>query len=98
VKELDGGHLAAALGNLDTVADEDKSPVHAQGSREMPQYDLRPKPGHPIEIDGRAVEGLQKVEVALLLEAERPDGAGDPEPIGSHGHSRDAGCKPKKAS
>ena len=60
MQELDRRHLAAALGDLDAVADQDVPAVDAQLLGEQAQHQLGPQRCEPVELDGGAVEVIDE--------------------------------------
>src|ERR1700757_4960920 len=60
MQELDRGHFATALGDLDAVTDQDTPAVDAHGLGEQAQHHLSPYRGELIELDGGAVEVIDE--------------------------------------
>jgi hypothetical protein len=64
MQELDPWHLATALGDLDTVADQDVAAVDQQLPGEQAQYQLGPQRGELVELDGGTVEVSPRPELS----------------------------------
>src|SRR3954452_15201867 len=74
--EIDHWHLAAALGDLDAVTDQDAPAVDAQRLGEQPQHHLAPQLCEPVELHGGAVEAIEEGIVAPSVELQRAHNAG----------------------
>src|SRR3954462_11845564 len=74
--ELDRWHLAAALGDLDAVTDQDAPAVDAQRLGKQPQHHLAPQLCEPVELHGGAVEAIEEGIVAPSVELQRAHNAG----------------------
>ena len=78
VQELDGGHLAAGLGGLDAVDDEEREPGNANGLRALLD-DLGPAGAECLDVEGAGVEEVEEIEVLGWGEPQAADEAGDAE-------------------
>ena len=76
VQELDGGHLAAGLGGLDAVDDEEREPGNANGLRALLD-DLGPAGAECLDVEGAGVEEVEEIEVLGWGEPQTADEAGD---------------------
>ena len=98
MQELDRRHLAAALGDLDAVADQDVPAVDAQLLGEQAQHQLGPQRCEPVELDGGAVEVIDERIVAARIEVQRTHDGGDAEQLRSHREACHGGGEPQEGS
>jgi hypothetical protein len=96
--EVDCRHLAAALGDLDAVADHDAASVDPQRLGEQPQHRPGPQRCDLVELHGGAVEVIHQLIVEARLEVQRAHEAGDAEQFGAHGEACDGGGEPEKGA
>lgn len=91
------GHPFAALGYLDTVAEQDKFAVEPQQEAFAAGNDHSgPQCAEWIELDCTTMEAIQQSVVALLFQSERTNDAGNPQQVLSHRHSHNAEGEPKE--
>ena len=98
MQELDRRHLAAALGDLDAVADQDAPAVDAQRLGEQPQHHLGPQRCEPVELHGGAVEAIEEGIVAARIEVQRAHDAGDAQQFRPHREACHGGGEPQEGS
>jgi len=94
MQELDGGHLLAALSDLDAVADQHQAAVDAHRICEDSQHRLCPQNGEPAKLDGGAMKGPAQRVVVVRQQAQRAYDAGDAPQLRSHHHADHDGGEP----
>ena len=67
MQELHGGHLLAAFGDFDAVADQDPSAVDAQRVWQKAQHHPGPQRGERVEPYGTAMEAIEQLVIEARL-------------------------------
>jgi len=98
MKQLDGGHFAASLRDLEAVAQEHGFAVDPEDSGQALKQDLDPTAAEGIGIDGAGMKEIEQAVIEALTESESTDDAGDAEKIGADGHAGESGGEPEKAA
>ena len=96
MQEFDRRHLAAALWDLDAVADQDAPAVDAQRLGEQAQHQLGPQRGELVELDGGAVEVIDERIVEAGIEVQRAHDGGDAEQLRPHREACHGGGEPQE--
>ena len=96
MQEFHRWHLAAALGDLDAVADQNTPAVDAQLLGKYPEHQPGPERGEAVELHGGGVEAIAKRIVAARIEVQRAHDGGHAQHVGSHGEARHSGGEPQE--
>src|SRR5215475_7432022 len=87
MQQFDRRHLAAAIGDLDAVADQDVPAVDAQRLGQQAKYQRGPQRGELVELDGGGVEIVTERIVATRIEVQCAHDGGDSDPMGKRRES-----------
>ena len=93
---LHARHLAALLGVLDTVEDEDGATIDLVDG-EAADHDIEPELCKPLNLHRIAVEKMEQGPLAIAIQPESTDETGDAEEILADGESSQDEKKPEKA-
>ena len=96
MQEFDRRHLAATLGDLDAIADQDAPAVDAQRLRKQAQHELGPERCEAVELDGGAVEVIDEGIVVAGVEVQRAHEGGDAQQLGPHREASNGGGEPEE--
>ena len=95
MQQFDRRHLAASLGDLDAVADQDVPAVDAQCLGQQAKHQRGPQLGELVELDGGGVEIVAERIVAARIEVQRAHDGGDTELLGAHREAGHGGGEPQ---
>lgn len=94
---LDSGHAFALLCGLDAVGETDQPGADLEGA-EQDDAKACPASGENIEVQGRAVEQVQKSMVGLATQVQDAHKAGDPGVVGPAAQAHQCQEHPEKGA